>query len=462
MAQKKRRRAESTIGKKVGMLIVLLLAAYFIFKFLDLKKTSDIRFYEVEEGSLVKEHVYTGLILRNEIPFAAQANGYVNFYVADARKVAMGSRVYSIDESGDLKSFLEQHQEEVNQLSSSKVASIRSTVMEASRSFDPVSFRTTTELKDELNTAMLEYTDTDALSELTDQLKASGFSFVEYRTDMTGIVSYLIDGYESLTRSELSSDCFDRNTYQGRRVKSGDLVTEGDQVYKLVRDELWEIIFQMNEDDIAEFSDKSSLKVSFSDKNIETNAEFSMFKGSDGSTYGALSLKRYLIQFVSDRYVDFEIVTNDVSGLKIPEKSITEKDFYLVPSSYKKTDSSDNTGFYKESLTDGGTTNTFILTDVYYDDGEYAYVALPSSGSLSEGDYITDPDVPGSRYQIGPVKPLPGVYNINKGYTVFKRIEEQERANGYAIVKKNTSYGLALYDHIVLDAATVTEGQVLY
>ena len=32
----------------------------------------------------------------------------------------------------------------------------------------------------------------------------------------------------------------------------------------------------------------------------------------------------------------------------------------------------------------------------------------------------------------------------------------------YYTVKKNMDYGLSVYDHIVLDADTVTEGQIIY
>ena len=34
--------------------------------------------------------------------------------------------------------------------------------------------------------------------------------------------------------------------------------------------------------------------------------------------------------------------------------------------------------------------------------------------------------------------------------------------NGYAIIKKNSESGLSAYDHIVLDAKTVTEDSVIY
>ena len=49
---------------------------------------------------------------------------------------------------------------------------------------------------------------------------------------------------------------------------------------------------------------------------------------------------------------------------------------------------------------------------------------------------------------------LEGVYNVNKGYAVFKRIESLVEDTDYLIVKENTKAGLAVYDHIVLDATT--------
>ena len=56
-----------------------------------------------------------------------------------------------------------------------------------------------------------------------------------------------------------------------------------------------------------------------------------------------------------------------------------------------------------------------------------------------------------------------GVYNINKGYAVFRLISELTN-NGeyYIIIEKGTKYGLSVYDHIVLNASTVTEGQIIY
>ena len=66
------------------------------------------------------------------------------------------------------------------------------------------------------------------------------------------------------------------------------------------------------------------------------------------------------------------------------------------------------------------------------------------------------------RFQLGPTASLEGVYNINKGYAVFKLVEEIAGNGEYYIIDKGTSYGLSVYDHIVLDASTVSEGQIVY
>ena len=81
---------------------------------------------------------------------------------------------------------------------------------------------------------------------------------------------------------------------------------------------------------------------------------------------------------------------------------------------------------------------------------------------ISSGDKLVKADS-SETYVVGAdTATLKGVYNVNKGYAVFKRIEPLEKANDYCIIRKNSSYGLSVYDHIVLDAETVNEGQLIY
>ena len=45
---------------------------------------------------------------------------------------------------------------------------------------------------------------------------------------------------------------------------------------------------------------------------------------------------------------------------------------------------------------------------------------------------------------------------------MFKQIEILNSNDEYYTIKKGTSYGLSVYDHIVLNADTVYEGELIY
>ena len=169
-----------------------------------------------------------------------------------------------------------------------------------------------------------------------------------------------------------------------------------------------------------------------------------------------------MVQFASDRYVTFEIDTEKADGLKIPVKAVTEKEFYLIPLEYmvQGGDTSD-TGFMKEVYSDSGTAAEFVPVSIYYATDEYYYIEKGEDSPLQSGDYVVKPDSQ-DRYQIGQSASLQGVYNINKGYAVFKQIEIIKSNDEYYSIRKGTNYGLSVYDHIVLDANTVYEGQLIY
>lgn len=105
-------------------------------------------------------------------------------------------------------------------------------------------------------------------------------------------------------------------------------------------------------------------------------------------------------QFVSDRYVDFEIVTDEVRGLKIPRSSVTDVTFYVIPKDYYvsgKKDSSDTSivsqsGFRKETYADGKTVGVVTPCTIYYADDEYYYVDAGENSELKAGDFLTKDD----------------------------------------------------------------------
>ena len=81
--------------------------------------------------------------------------------------------------------------------------------------------------------------------------------------------------------------------------------------------------------------------------------------------------------------------------------------------------------------------------------------------SLKKGDVIQAPDS-SEQYTIKESDKLKGVYNINKGYAVFKQIDVVSQNKEYSILKTGTKYGLSLYDHIALNGSDIKEGELIH
>ena len=103
------------------------------------------------------------------------------------------------------------------------------------------------------------------------------------------------------------------------------------------------------------------------------------------------------------------------------------------------------------------TLQKFIATDIYYSTEECYYV---SEDALSKGTKVIDP-AGGESYVISDEEKLQGVYNINKGYAVFRMIDILYQNDEYAIIARDTSYGLSQYDHIALDGSLIVENEVI-
>lgn len=61
---------------------------------------------------------------------------------------------------------------------------------------------------------------------------------------------------------------------------------------------------------------------------------YSQITGSDGKLYGKVDFDKFMVQFASDRFIDFEIVSDEAAGLKIPVSSVTSKEVFTVPVDY--------------------------------------------------------------------------------------------------------------------------------
>ncbi len=99
----------------------------------------------------------------------------------------------------------------------------------------------------------------------------------------------------------------------------------------------------------------------------------------------------------------------------------------------------------------------FISTTLYAENDDLCYV---DTAAFPEGSILSKPDS-NDRYVVEDTAALEGVYCINKGYAVFRFINILDQNEEFCIVEKGTAYGIAQYDHIILDASQVKEEDIV-
>lgn len=465
MANKKNKkivRYRRPLNINVGMIIFAIIFLYLVFSVYTYLKREKIQFYEVVDGGIVSNRMYTGLILREEQVKVTDRPGFINFYLMEGKRASVGSRIYSLDETGSLEALLKDNADSGNSLSDESLSDLKKQLTSFVLSFRNQEFSSVYDARYSLEASVMEYSSFSALDQLDRLAQESGVMFEQVRTDVSGVVSYGFDSYEDKTVADIEASSFNRDNYSKIINKSGKRIDSGAPAYKIITSENWSIVFPLTEEDAALYADAKNLRVVFRDYSMSTPGAYSTFTGKDGAAYGKLDFTKYMEQFISDRFVNFEIKTEQADGLKIPASAVTEKSFYLIPVEYMtQGGDSSGSGFNKEVYTESGTSVVFVPTEVYSSDDEYYYVDMDEENGFKAGDYVVKPEST-ERYQIGRTASLKGVYNINKGYTIFKQIEILDSNNEFYTVRRNMNYGLSVYDHIVLDASMVEEGQLLY
>ncbi len=174
----------------VGMIIFAIIFVYMLFSVYTYMKKEKVEFYEVVEGNIVSDHQYTGIILRDERVEQTDRAGYINYYVREGKRAAIGSRIYSIDETGSLAAFLEQNPEANVTLTDANLADIKRQLSAFSMNYDNRKFDDMYDLKYSLEAAVLEYVNFNSLGNLDALMQQTGITFKQVTAPVSGVVSY--------------------------------------------------------------------------------------------------------------------------------------------------------------------------------------------------------------------------------------------------------------------------------
>ena len=456
-------RYRKPLNINIGMIILSLVFLYLGINCIIYLSRDKISIYEVSKGEseIVQGITTTGIALRSEVVTNAPVSGYINYYVKEGSRVCIGNTLYTVDENGDFSELLQSAAENDNSLTSDNISEIKNDITKFVMSYDSKNFNDIYDFKYELDSTLLESINLNALETINEStLQNGGATLSINKADRSGIVEFYTDGFESLTPESITEESFDKNKYSKTSIISGTSVETNKPIYKTIDNEEWNIVIPLSDSQYDVYKDTTVVDVYFPTENIKTSGYFNIITNSNKQHYGIITLKRYMIQFADKRFIDVQILGDVAEGLKIPKTSVTEKEFYTVPSEYLTTGGeSEKNGFQKEIISDGTTLVQFVEANVICTKDNLCYI--DSSSKITKGDVLVKADS-NDKYQVDGKSKLSGVYNVNTGYTTFRYIEILSEKNGYYIVQSGSQYGLQVYDQIVLDSSLVKENQVIF
>lgn len=438
----------------ISMIVFGIILLYLMFNIFFYLTKKHISVYEVEQGTIVTNHTYRGLIIRQEEIVNSAGEGYVTYYLQDATKAGIKTPVYSLDASGDISNSIEEDVQKKgsDRFTKENYLELEHTVQSYTGSYDNQNFYGVYSFRDQMDAKMMELQNVNALDALGDQTTSS---FQIYNAVKPGVVVYYTDGYEQAQVDTLTEEMFQEKKYKKVNLKDQEQVGNNVPVYKLITDENWNVIFQISEKLADSMKDDNTVEVLFKDDGNKIWAYYDILT-IGGKPYLNLKLRTSMIRFANQRFIDVELLLDDASGLKIPNTAITSKEFITIPKEYfmQGNDSED----YGLVISSAEGEDSFVTPEIYYEKDDLYYV---DAAEVPKGSLIRKPDS-GETYTVNKTAKLKGVYNIDKGYAIFKQIDVLYKNEEYSILKKGTSYGISLYDHIALEGDAVKEGDLVH
>ena len=442
----------------IGIVIFGIIFVYLIATIIMYITAPHITVYEVRQGSILKDNAYTGLAVREETVVYADASGYINYYAEDTSKVRVGTNVYTL--SSDKIIFEENTEQSEVSLTEEERHSMTRRIQSYNNQFKDSDYSSTYQLKSELQGSLDKIASHSKSDQLSAMLSGGNQSNLVAKTSVKdGIIVYSIDGLEGLTLETVTSEHLKKNNYKKTEFSNNSQIASGDPVYKIITNDCWNLLVEVSEETKNALAEKNSVKVNFKKDNQEIRADISFLEGQTTPVL-CLSFDNSMVRYVSDRYLDIELILEDESGLKIPKTAETSKEFYVVPNTYlTQGGNNSNDGVMRQRKDSVGNSITeFLQVTVYYEQDEMVYL---DPNEFEFGDVLVKPDS-AETYPLNDTRSLKGVFSINKGYAVFKQIKILCESDEYYIIEEGNSFGLSNYDHIALDSQNIKENDVVF
>lgn len=464
----------------IGILVFGAILCYAVFMLLIGASRRHVETYEVVPGSLGSDLTFTGVAIREETCVEPTDQDSVRV-VRDNEKIAKGSILF-LDR---------QKAAEIAREDGRPEETLRKSAEAFLFSFSEQNFNTVYSFRQEMAAGGAVY-DVSGLSD--DMIRTGSVT----TSPCDGIVTSVIDGYEGTTASDVMHD--------GTARASASEHPEG--TVKIVSSEEWSVVIPVTDRQVLQLADLRRARVTFLSDLLSETAAVKWLRSDEGGNYLLLQFSSGLIRYLNERFIAVRIEKSEEDGYKIPVTALTKASFVEIPDTFRHLSGAESgIHFMKIAANPDGSPAadgipTLISPTIYgrrvevTGSGEdtvrkiFYYV---STADLREGDIlqreekkeeISGQDESGEDtasnadensgsdeaedeseedlyFTVGEAVELPGVFQANNGYALFRRVEIIDENDIWCLVRKGTYCGIVQHDFIVYDSSKCRESMIL-
>jgi len=350
--KKKRRKRKKNNRLKYFFFSIVL--CYLLIKLISIANSSSNPTDIVEYGSIqIIDHLEC-YVVRNEKRIHSNQEGEIKYFVREGEKVEKGYKVLEIHKGTveeSAKNRLSVLEQKIKALQENNVEwfqadaenlnkEINSLVENVKLSQIQGDLLKVAQLEKELKSKMekkkiiseensLEGNNLEDLKAEQEMLTKKISDNVSYITSpMSGIISYHVDGYESvLTPQNMVS--MEKERLEKEKSELTDLrganAIENQPLFKIVDDSIWYMITWVNDDILSHYKEGKNIFFRFSDDEQVEGRVNKIIENKDKNMI-IFELDEYVSNFYNIRKINLDVIAVNYEGLKIYRDSIVEKD----------------------------------------------------------------------------------------------------------------------------------------
>lgn len=457
----KKRKRQRKMRWNVGMIIFAVIFVYIVINVIMFMGKKKLSVYKVTEDKITNTLSFTGIAIRDEKLLKTSQSGYLTYYVEEGKRIKKGGTVFTVDKDKKVQDTFAEKVEELQKKSDVVDDSeIERKINDYQSVYSDNHFSTVYDLKYDLKNAILNLNES-AMKKVIQAVQESmgSESFQTQKSTSSGIVEFYSDNFDGKSAEDVTAKDFDQTNYRIHKYNTADKVKNHKVVARINKNEKWQIVIPLKEEQYKQLKDKDEVSVRFVQDQNKTTASIEVKKkGND--YFGYLKFSDYAVRYMSERFLEIDVTLDSYKGLKIPNTSIVKKKFYQVPVKFlTKGDNSTNEQFAVRSTdSNGDVTVEQKSYTIYGRTSKYCYLDPQEVGENVVLQAMDSKET----FLIEKKETLKGVYCTNHGYADFKPIDILAEKDDYSIISSDTNQGINAYDFIVLDGTTIKENQIIY